>query len=49
MFEKQRLEDGLPDGTLSPIELQAAKIKALCELKKELGVDFVINARTCAY
>lgn len=43
------IEDGLLDGTLSSIELQVAKIKALCELKKELGVDFVINARTCAY
>lgn len=43
------IEDGETNGTLSHIELQIAKIKALCELKKEIGVDFVINARTCAY
>lgn len=43
------IEDGQTDGTLSSVELQIAKIRALCELKKELNVDFVINARTCAY
>lgn len=43
------IEDGLSNGTLSSIELQIAKIKALCELKKELDIDFVINAKTCAY
>lgn len=43
------LEDGQSDGKLSSIALQTAKIKALCELKQELSLDFVINARTCAY
>lgn len=43
------IEDGLPDGTLSSIDFQLEKIKALVELKLELDIDFVINARTCAY
>lgn len=43
------IEDGESDGTLSPVELQLAKINALAELKNETGIDFVINARTCAY
>ncbi|MGN1383026.1 MAG: isocitrate lyase/phosphoenolpyruvate mutase family protein [Eubacterium sp.] len=47
------LEDGLPDGQpghkLSSMNLQLAKIKALVELKNETGINFVINARTCAY
>ncbi|MBP2621019.1 isocitrate lyase/PEP mutase family protein [Streptococcus panodentis] len=43
------LEDGCSDKSLSPIELQQAKIQALMELKKETGLDFVINARTCVY
>lgn len=43
------LEDGLPDGTLSPLDEQLDKIKSLCQLKQELDIDFVINARTCAY
>ena len=43
------LEDGKPDGTLTALPLQLAKIRALAELKKELNLDFVINARTCAY
>ena len=43
------IEDGLPDGTLSPLEEQLSKIKALAVLKQELDLDFVINARTCAY
>ena len=43
------LEDGQTDGRLSPLELQIKKIQALCELKKELDLPFVINARTCAY
>ena len=43
------LEDGQANGTLSPLELQIEKIKALCELKKELDLPFVINARTCVY
>lgn len=43
------IEDGLPDGTLNPLDDQLEKIKALSELKAELDIDFVINARTCAY
>jgi 2-methylisocitrate lyase-like PEP mutase family enzyme len=43
------IEDGLPDGKLSSLDLQIEKIKALFELKRELDIDFVINARTCAY
>lgn len=43
------LEDGLPDGTLTPLPEQIAKIRALADLKRNLGLDFVINARTCAY
>lgn len=43
------IEDGLSDGTLSPLALQIEKIQALAALKRELGIDFVINARTCAY
>lgn len=31
------------------MELQIQKIQALCELKKELDLPFVINARTCVY
>ena len=42
------IEDGLPDGTLSPLDFQLDKITALVELKRETGLDFVINARTCA-
>lgn len=43
------IEDGLPDGTLCPLDQQLDKIKTLASLKKELNLDFVINARTCAY
>ena len=43
------IEDGLPDGTLNPLDQQLDKIKDLCQLKQELDIDFVINARTCAY
>ena len=43
------IEDGLPDGTLSPLELQIEKIRTLAGLKRELDLDFVINARTCVY
>lgn len=43
------IEDGLPDGTLSPMSEQLEKIKVLVELKNESGINFVINARTCAY
>ena len=40
------IEDGLPNGNVSPLHTQVQKIKALAELKVELNIDFVINART---
>lgn len=44
------IEDGIPENNaLSPVELQIEKIKTLKELKRELEIDFVINARTCVY
>lgn len=43
------IEDGRPDNTLDSIELMKNKIEVLLELKKELNLDFVINARTCTY
>jgi 2-methylisocitrate lyase-like PEP mutase family enzyme len=43
------IEDGKCDGTLDNIDVITAKIKAMCEVKKEIGIDFVINARTCAF
>lgn len=43
------VEDGMPDGSLCPLDQQLDRIKALVDLKKELDIDFVINARTCAY
>lgn len=43
------IEDGCADGTLSSLELQLEKIRALVELKEETGIPFVINARTCAF
>ena len=43
------IEDGTPDGKLSPLGTQIEKIKALSQLKNELEIDFVINARTDAY
>jgi len=47
------IEDGVPEAEpgqkLSAMDLQLAKIKALVDLKKEMGINFVINARTCAF
>ncbi|MGM0240705.1 isocitrate lyase/PEP mutase family protein [Enterococcus sp. AZ103] len=37
------IEDGMPDGKLSSLELQLEKIEGLVELKQELEIDFVIN------
>ena len=34
------IEDGLPDGTLSPLDFQLDKITALVELKRETGSGF---------
>jgi 2-methylisocitrate lyase-like PEP mutase family enzyme len=43
------LEDGRPDGKLDDLPLMLDKIRAVRQLKAELDLDFVINARTCAY
>lgn len=43
------IEDGREDGTIDELEFMLTKIKALAELKKELNLHFVINARTCTY
>lgn len=43
------IEDGRADGTLDDLPYIIEKIKALVELKEEIGLDFIINARTCAY
>ncbi len=44
------IEDGELDGkSITSLDIQIEKIKALVELKKELDVDFVINARTCIF
>ena len=43
------IEDGRSDGTLDGIDIMRDKIEILLELKKELNLNFVINARTCTY
>ena len=43
------IEDGKADGSLDDPGFMLDKITTLKELKKESGIDFVINARTCAY
>ena len=43
------IEDGKSDGTLDGIDIMKDKIEILLELKKELNLNFVINARTCTY
>lgn len=45
------IEDGLPGETprLEDLAFQTEKIRAIAELKEELDIPFVINARTCAY
>ena len=43
------IEDGRPDGTLDGVDIMRDKIEILLELKKELNLNFVINARTCTY
>ena len=43
------IEDGLPSGNLEDLDFQVQKIEALVQLKEEMGIPFVINARTCAY
>lgn len=45
------IEDGnnVPDPYLDELPLMIEKIQALAELKEEMGIPFVINARTCAF
>lgn len=43
------IEDGQKDGSLCSLDFMLKKIKALHELKLEIDIDFVINARTDAY
>lgn len=43
------IEDGKADGSLDTLDFMTDKITALVELKRELDIDFVINARTCTY
>lgn len=45
------IEDGYPGEipSLENLERQLDKIKILSELKKEMGIPFFINARTCVY
>jgi len=45
------LEDGNPgkNPLISPLEDQLEKIRAVADLKKELSLPFVLNARTCLY
>lgn len=43
------IEDGKSDGSLDDIDTMVAKVKTLSELKVKVGIDFVINARTCTY
>lgn len=43
------IEDGKSDGSLDDIETMVAKVKTLSNLRKKTDIDFVINARTCAY
>lgn len=43
------IEDGLPNGNLEDLDFQLQKLEVLVHLKKEMGIPFVINARTCAY
>lgn len=44
------IEDGLPGGTplLNPLAAQTELIGVLKDLKREMGIPFVINARSCA-
>lgn len=45
------IEDGYPGEvpSLEGLEKQLDKIKILSELRKEMGIPFFINARTCVY
>lgn len=43
------IEDGKSDGSLDHINVMAAKVKTLSDLREKVSIDFVINARTCAY
>lgn len=43
------VEDGLPKKRISDLQVMKNKIECINSLKKELGVDFVINSRTDIY
>lgn len=43
------VEDGLPKKRISDLQAMKNKIECINSLKKELGVDFVINSRTDIY
>lgn len=43
------IEDGRTDGTIDDLEHILMKIKVLVEVRRETNLQFVINARTCAY
>lgn len=43
------IEDSREDGSLGPKEAMVEKLKAVKELKEELDLDFVINARIDTY
>lgn len=43
------IEDDKRDGTLDELSYMIKKIEALQELKKEMDIDFIINARTGAF
>jgi len=43
------IEDGLANGTLANLPDQIQIIEAISQLKDEMDIPFVINARTCAY
>lgn len=43
------IEDGRSDGSLDDLQFSVDKIKAIAELKQEMDIPFVINARTCAF
>ena len=42
-------EDGLPGGSLVPMDAQAERVRAIRRTGAELGIPFVINARTDVY
>jgi len=43
------IEDGLANGELSNLDYQIQIIETIVQLKDEMDIPFVLNARTCAY